>query len=300
LVVEEDRAVGPFIYLVVKPYFLEKTGYVCAIFAPSDDLLSYEILTARVEAATTGVNFIVFDIADGEKLLSVLMLGTQITLRLIGSRDSIAFFPLENDGTFRDEFEALKSSLQEEPEMGRMRVDFSEWYTDRPGLVARKYTYSQMVGARDTELEVHFDIQAGLSIFTFVSFLISDLDLPHEVPVRVTLRPMDGGGPEAVMKTMGKPKGRGAVLGLAGPDDVRQCLKVFFQGKGMHFEVDSADGETLIRLPLPNDDAFQAAYRESYERVRAADEANFPDGVMGRLNRFMRDLPGRLRDLSGR
>jgi len=172
-------------------------------------------------------------------------------------------------------------------------VDFSEWYTDRPGLVARKYTYSQMAGARDTELEVHFDIEAGLSIFTFVSFLISDLDLPHETPVCVTLRPMDGGGPEAVMKINATPKGRGAVLGLAGPDDVRQCLKVFFEGKGMHFEVDSASGEKLIRLPLPNDGAFKDAYIASYEKVRAADDANFPDGFMGRLNRFLGDLPGR-------
>jgi hypothetical protein len=174
-----------------------------------------------------------------------------------------------------------------------MRVDFSEWYTGGPGLVARKYTYSQMAGARDIELEVHFDIQAGLSIFTFVTFLISDLDLQGEVAVRVTLRPMDGGGPEAVMSMVGRPDGRGAAFGLAGPDDVHQCLGAFFAGKGMHFEVDSTDGEKLIKLPLPNDDAFHAAYRASYEKVRSADEAKFPDGVMGRLNRFIRGLSGR-------
>lgn len=177
-----------------------------------------------------------------------------------------------------------------------MRVDFSEWYTGRPGLVARKYTYSQMGGMRDVEMEVHFDIQAGLSIFTFVSFLISDLDLPRETPVRVSIRPMDGSGPQAVMTMMGKPDGQsGAVLGLAGRDDVSQCLKLFFEGKDMHFEVDASDGERLIRLPLPNDCAFQTAYRAAYDTVRAADDAEFKgsDGFMGRINRFMRDLSGR-------
>ena len=295
LSVEDDGAIRPFIYLNVRPNFVEETKLVCAMFAPSDDLLGHEILLAKVEPAATGVTFIVFDIADGEKLLSVLMLGRQITLRLIDpdARDSIAIFLLENDITFRREYEALKRQVDPAKRTGR--VDFSEWSTDRPGLVARKYTYSQINGIRDFELEVHFDIQAGLSIYTFVNFLFSDLDLPREMSVRVSLHPMDGSGPAAVMTMRGTPSGRGAVLNLANPDDVRECLKVFFEGKGMSFEVDTISGEKLIRLPLPNDDTFQAAYRASYEKVRPADGANFKgeDAFIGRLNRFFRGLSGR-------
>jgi len=44
-----------------------------------------------------------------------------------------------------------------------MRVDFSTWYADQSGLVARKYSYSQVEGIRDFDLEVHFNIEAGLS-----------------------------------------------------------------------------------------------------------------------------------------
>jgi hypothetical protein len=139
-----------------------------------------------------------------------------------------------------------------------------------------------MADTRDIELEVRFNIEAGLGIHTFVGFLISDVDWPREVSVRV---PMDGSGPKVVMTMMGRPEGQGAVLGLADRDDVRQCLKAFLEGKNMDFEVHTASGENLIRLPLPNDSTFKAAYTAGYEKVRAADKANFPDGFMGKLNR---------------
>ena len=106
-----QRKLVPFVYLVVDPYLLEQTKIVVAFFAPSDDLVGYKALTAKVEAGATGINFIVFDIADGEHLLDILMLGRQITLRLIvPPADSIAAVPLENDGSFRVVFEQLKSS----------------------------------------------------------------------------------------------------------------------------------------------------------------------------------------------
>ena len=85
-----------------------------------------------------------------------------------------------------------------------MRVDFSDWYT-RPGLVARKYTYSQMGSTRDTELEVHFSIQAGFLCNTFASFIINDLDLTQETSLRGSLRPMDDSGPVVSMTMMGRP-----------------------------------------------------------------------------------------------
>jgi RNA polymerase-interacting CarD/CdnL/TRCF family regulator len=159
-----------------------------------------------------------------------------------------------------------------------MRVDFSDWHK-RLGLVARKYTYSKMGSARDTELEVHFDIQAGLATFTFPSFIINDLDLTRETSLRGTLRPMDDSGPEVSLTLMGRPDGEGgAVMTVFGREDQARCLKSFLDGKHMHFGVDASDGEKLIRLPLPNDAVFQTVYREVLDRVQTAnDPAPIPD-----------------------
>ncbi len=143
-----------------------------------------------------------------------------------------------------------------------MRVDFSDWHKG-PGLVARKYTYSKMGSTRDTELEVHFDIQAGLATFTSPSFIINDLDLTRETSLRGSLRPMDDSGPEVSLSLMGRPDGKGgAVMTVFGREDQARCLKAFLDGKHMHFGVDASDGEKLIRLPLPNDVVFQTVYRE--------------------------------------
>jgi hypothetical protein len=62
--------------------------------------------------------------------------------------------------------------------------------------------------------------------------------------------------------------------------------------KPMHFAVDSSAGERLIRLPLHNDPEFQRIYRHSRDAVQVKDDAEFEgqDGILGRLNRFMRDL----------
>lgn len=67
------------------------------------------------------------------------------------------------------------------------------------------YKYSHMAGTRDFEMEVHFDIQAGLAVYTFVTFLFSDLDLPPgETTLRGSLRPMDGSELIAMMSMVGR------------------------------------------------------------------------------------------------
>jgi len=176
-----------------------------------------------------------------------------------------------------------------------MRVDFGEWYT-RPGLVARGYTFSQMEGARNFGMEIHFDIQAGLSIFTFLSIRIEDIDLPQETVLRVSFQHMDNRQPLLIMKMVGTPDGRsGAVLGMATREDVSKCIRLFSEGKHMHFEIATERGETLMKLPLPNDSKFRDVFDKAYRDVRDADDAEFKgdDGVLGRLNRFFRDLSGR-------
>lgn len=108
-----------------------------------------------------------------------------------------------------------------------MRVDFSEWHK-QPGLVARQYKYAEMSDARDFELEVHFDIQPAFIVHTFLSFLISDLDLPQEMSLRGALEPMDGSAPRISFGMMGRPDGRGgAVMGILVTtinDNVWECF----------------------------------------------------------------------------
>jgi hypothetical protein len=149
-----------------------------------------------------------------------------------------------------------------------MHVDFTGWDASRPGLVWGEYRFSKMGNARDTKLEVHFDIQEGLLAHVFVSFLFDNLDFPREMPVRVSLRPMDGNGPNVVLRMMGRPDDGGAVFGLANEEDTQHCLKVLLTGKHMHFAVDAVDGEVLVRLPLPNDKVFETIFRAKHAAVQ--------------------------------
>jgi hypothetical protein len=125
--------VTPFVYLVIQPHLIEPTEHVMVFFAPTGEIKNYELLGAKLEKAPDGnVCFLVFDISDGEQLLSVLMRGRQITLRILQSCDlpvewlkavldengpapyieaSLAHAVLENDTTFQREYEALKDAL---------------------------------------------------------------------------------------------------------------------------------------------------------------------------------------------
>ena len=177
-----------------------------------------------------------------------------------------------------------------------MRVDFSKWYTDQPGRVARKYIYSHMDGLRDFDIEVHFDIEAGVSICTFVNIFISEIDLPYEMPLWGSLSLMEDSGTRAAMAMIGRPDGQsGAVINIPSRDDVDRCLELFLQGTDLSIDVETTGGEKLVQLPIPNDQEFQSAFSSSYERVRRADDAEFEgsDALMGRLDRFMRQMSGR-------
>lgn len=102
---------SPFIYFVVEPHILEQNGHLAAMFAPSDALLDYPIFTVRVEPIATGANFILVDSADVDRCLQVLMLGRQITIRMISETEQLASFPLENDICFAEAFFKLKRQL---------------------------------------------------------------------------------------------------------------------------------------------------------------------------------------------
>lgn len=173
-----------------------------------------------------------------------------------------------------------------------MRVDFTEWNTDEPGLLARIYTYSQLgSGYRDFEMEIHFDIQAGVSIFTFLTIIINNIDLTKECFVFVQIEPMDQSRPPLRIKMRATPNNYRIVLGLANPKDMGAFLAIFKLGKNMHFKLDTEDGETLAIFMLPNDSAFEDAYRTAYEKVADADEEEIGDiGVLGRVNRFLRNF----------
>lgn len=173
-----------------------------------------------------------------------------------------------------------------------MRVDFSEWYTDQPGLCARKYTYSKLgEGYSDFDLEVHFDVQAGMGIFTFLTVIVNNIDLTKTCWTYVELEPMDRSRPRIRIRMQATPNNYRVVLGLANPTDTRSVLSMFMLGKEMHFRLETEDGEVLSILPLPNDSAFQVAFNKVYERVTKADQEEIGDqGIMGRVNRFLQNL----------
>jgi hypothetical protein len=116
LIVKENN-VTPFVHLLVKPRFSELSKNVASVFAPSDGLDDYKILIARVEAADTGLNFVTFDIADGEHLVNVLKLGREVTIKLAEFESNrlryvIPHLALPNDATFSGRYDFFKASTQ--------------------------------------------------------------------------------------------------------------------------------------------------------------------------------------------
>ena len=111
----EGTKARTFVHLLVKPHFEERSKSVASVFAPSDDLDGYKVLIARVEAAETGINFVTFDIGDGEHLVNVLKLGREITIKLAefeSNRLRYVFsnLALPNDKTFSDRYDFFKAS----------------------------------------------------------------------------------------------------------------------------------------------------------------------------------------------
>jgi hypothetical protein len=111
----EGNKVRTFVHLLVKPDFAERGRSVASVFAPSDDLDGYKVLIARVEAAESGINFVAFDIGDGEHLVNVLKLGREITIKLAESESNrlryvFSHLALPNDATFSDRYDFFKAS----------------------------------------------------------------------------------------------------------------------------------------------------------------------------------------------
>jgi hypothetical protein len=116
LLIEENK-VRPFVHLLVKPRFSERSKSVASVFAPSDDLDAYKVLVARVETADTGVNFVTFGTEDGESLVDVLKLGREVTIKLAEFdsnrlRYLIPHLALPNDASFSDRYDFFKASTQ--------------------------------------------------------------------------------------------------------------------------------------------------------------------------------------------
>jgi hypothetical protein len=114
MIFEENKAKA-FVHLLVKPHFAERGKSVASVFAPSDDLDGYKVLIARVEAAEAGINFVTFDLGDGEHLVNVLKLGREITIKLAESESNrlryvFAHLALPNDATFSDRYDFFKAS----------------------------------------------------------------------------------------------------------------------------------------------------------------------------------------------
>jgi hypothetical protein len=114
LVIEGYEA-RTLVHLLVKPQFAERNKNLASVFAPSDDLDGYKVLVARVEPADTGVNFVVFDMGDGEHLVNVLKLGREITIKLAEYkfnqlRYALPHLALPNDSTFPDRYDFFKAS----------------------------------------------------------------------------------------------------------------------------------------------------------------------------------------------
>jgi hypothetical protein len=113
--ITEGTQVMPLVHLLVKPFFSKHSKSVASVFAPSDDLDDYKILIARVQAADAGVNFVTYDIGDGDYLVRVLKLGRQITVQLAESESNqlryvIPHLALPNDVTFLDRYDFLKAT----------------------------------------------------------------------------------------------------------------------------------------------------------------------------------------------
>ncbi|MGE3145125.1 MAG: hypothetical protein AB7K35_06030 [Pseudorhodoplanes sp.] len=173
-----------------------------------------------------------------------------------------------------------------------MRVDFSAWHV-RHGFAARRFSYSKLSGnARDFDLEVHFDIQAGLSVVTTVSFLFSDLELTSQQALTAVLRPLNGVGKHYQVDMIGGPAARGVAMTAIGSESNLNALSAFREGKDLELELRASDGELLAKLPLPNNLEFRSVYSEASQGIEPVDIFSLieqrPQGLLSRVKNFFR------------
>ena len=109
--VGRDRHLQPAIYFAICPRLFENTGYISAMFAPSNRTLDYKILNLKIELAATSSNLLFVAEDDMDQCLDALMLGEQLTFRLMNQDGQVAFFPLENDASFGAVYRELAQQI---------------------------------------------------------------------------------------------------------------------------------------------------------------------------------------------
>lgn len=121
----KETVIEPFVYLVFDPYLVEQTVTGAAIFGLSDELLDSRVLPVKVEAAATGISFVLFDASDSPYLVDLLLRGCELHLNLITEHESIAKLPLHNDETFSVEYGSLEAALSDGCKVIPSRTGFS-------------------------------------------------------------------------------------------------------------------------------------------------------------------------------
>lgn len=97
--------------VVIIPAITQQTVFTPALFGLASDLAAYKVLTVRLDSREAGTLF-TFDQEDQNHLLNLLLLGDDLTLRLIETGAPPRFsFHLYNDPSFREAYLSYRKRL---------------------------------------------------------------------------------------------------------------------------------------------------------------------------------------------
>lgn len=81
------------------------------MFAPNNRTIDFKILNLKIELAATSSNLLFVAENDMDQCLDALMLGEQLTFRLMDQDGQVAFFLLENDASFGAAYRELAQQI---------------------------------------------------------------------------------------------------------------------------------------------------------------------------------------------
>jgi hypothetical protein len=93
---------------------MAQTGYLAAKFSSSDSESKYEDIAIKVEHMGSDGNLLSVAPTGADQCIQALMVGRQITVRLMSPEGEFAAFPLENDASFRSSYSRLLRLIEAE------------------------------------------------------------------------------------------------------------------------------------------------------------------------------------------
>lgn len=134
--------------------------------------------------------------------------------------------------------------------------------------VMREYDYGNAGSGANTTLQIRCKIERGVTIHTFVAFILRPYRLPNECFLVAFLGDEADEGSFVAVRADTR-SDDSSIFSVVEREGAEKCVQALMQGKRLIFMILDKK-EPLMRLPVPNDLRFKITYNACYEQVRCA------------------------------